>query len=140
VLLAVACAGCSRSQRNEDFIPAEAAARAALESYLRAWAAGKTESPVPDTRPPVMVADGLRAKGRPLAEFAVLGPTPADAPRCFAVRLTLDRPRQEVRERYVVVGIDPIWVWRYDDYVMITHWEHNMPGMTSEPATRPTKR
>lgn len=128
VLLVVAVLGCGGSQRNEDFVPPEAAARAALEAYLSAWKHGDTSQTVPDTRPPVLVADELRGKGRTLSEFTVLGPVPADAPRCFAVRLTLGNPREEVRERYVVVGADPLWVWRHDDYVMITHWEHAMPA------------
>jgi hypothetical protein len=128
-LLLAACLGCSgASQRNEDFIPPEAAAREALEAYLSAWKRGDKAQAVPDTRPPVLVADELRAKGRTLSEFTVLGPVPADAPRCFAVRLVLGNPCEEVRERYVVVGVDPVWVWRYDDYVMITHWEHAMPA------------
>ena len=132
-LLAAACVGCSPSQRNEDFIPSEAAARSALEAHLRAWQGGDTSQQVPGTNPPVLVADGLRAKGRPLAGYEVLGPVPADAPRCFAVRLTLGNPREEVRERYVVVGADPVWVWRYDDYLTVIHWEHPMPEKKATP-------
>jgi hypothetical protein len=124
-LLAV---GCSRAQRNEDFTPSEVASRAALEAYLRAWSRGDTATTVPDTQPPVMVADNLRTQGRTLAGYKVLGEVPADAPRCFAVQLSLGNPAAEVRERYVVVGIDPLWVWRYDDYLMITHWSHPMPA------------
>ncbi|HET6575916.1 MAG TPA: hypothetical protein VFG68_20105 [Fimbriiglobus sp.] len=126
-LAVAATAGCGGSQRNEDFVPSEDAARTALEAYLSAWKRGDISQSVPGTRPPVLVADELRAKGRTLSEFMVLGPVPADVPRCFAARLTLGNPREEVRERYVVVGADPVWVWRYDDYVMITHWEHAMP-------------
>jgi hypothetical protein len=133
--------GCSGSrQTNEDFVPPEAAARAALEAYLKAWAAGNTDTTVPGTRPAVMVADELRSKGRTLSAFAVLGPVPADAPRCFAVKLTLGNPRAEVRERYVVVGIDPVWVWRYDDYLMITHWEHPMSADAAPAPPRPARR
>lgn len=129
VLFVTACVGCTgASQRNEDFVPSEDAARAALEAYLSAWKRGDKTQMVPDTRPPVLVADELRATGRALSEFTILGAVPADAPRCFAVRLTLGNPREELRERYVVVGVDPIWVWRYDDYLMITHWEHTMPA------------
>lgn len=120
----LAAAGCDRNPRAEDFVPPEATARAALDAYLTAWAAGDTGVTVPGTQPPVVVADELRTKGRTLAGYAILGPTPADAPRCFAVQLTLGNPAAEVRERYVVVGIDPIWVWRYDDYLMLTHWSH----------------
>jgi len=119
--------GCSRTQRNEEFIPREEVALAALQSYLRAWSAGSTTQAVPDTNPPVMVVDELRLKGRTLMAYKVLGPVPADAPLCFAVQLNLGNPAEEVRERYVVVGLDPLWVWRYDDYLMVTHWAHPMP-------------
>lgn len=128
VVLALLAAGCSGNPRAEDFTPPEDAARAALDAYLRAWAAGDTGDTVPGTQPPVQVADGLRTKGRTLDGYSILGPTPADAPRCFAVQLKLGNPAAEVRERYVVVGIDPIWVWRYDDYLMITHWDHPPPA------------
>lgn len=121
-------AGCSRNPRAEDFVPPEDAARAALDAYLKAWAAGDTGDAVPGTDPPVMVADELRADGRTLAGYTILGPTPADAPRCFAVTLKLGNPPAEVRERYVVVGIDPVWVWRYDDYLMMTQWHHPPPA------------
>ncbi|MBX9584205.1 MAG: hypothetical protein K2X87_28230 [Gemmataceae bacterium] len=137
-LVLLAAAGCDRNPRAEDFVPPEEAARAALDAYLRAWAAGSTADPVPGTRPPVQVADELRSKGRTLSGYTILGPTPADAPRCFAVQLKLGNPPAEVRERYVVVGIDPVWVWRYDDYLMITRWEHPVPadGKAAKPAKR----
>ena len=135
--LAIAlAAGCSRGQRNEDFVPREDAARAALDSYLAAWVRGETAQTVAGMHPPVLVVDDLRAKGRTLKSYSILGPVPADAPICFAVQLSLDNPRGEVRERYVVVGLDPLWVWRYDDYLMITHWAHPMPD-TRSPAKKP---
>ena len=28
----------------------------------------------------------------------------------------------------VVVGIDPIWVIRHEDYEMLTHWSHPVAG------------
>lgn len=127
--LALAALGCADAgPRAEDFIPPEDRARAALEAYLQAWSAGDRQTTVPGTSPAVQVADELRAKGRTLSAFTILGPVPADMPRCFGVRLTLGNPVQEVRERYVVVGLDPVWVWRYDDYLMIAHWEHPMPA------------
>ena len=132
-LLAVAV-GCSeRGPRAEEFVPAEAVARAALDASLRAWMQGEASSPVVGADPPVEVADGLRTKGRTLVRYEILGPVPADAPRCFAVRLTLGNPTQELRERYVVLGLNPLWVWRHDDYVMLTHWDHTM---TADPAKK----
>lgn len=123
-LVVALAVGCGRAQRNEDFVPNEDAARAALDAYLRAWAGGHTGETVPGPGPTVAGGDEFRQKGRALKRYAILGPTPADAPRCFAVQLSLGNPDQEVRERYVVLGLDPLWVWRYDDYLMITHWSH----------------
>jgi len=124
--------GCSRTQqRNEDFIPREETAHAAVNAYLQAWSRGSKAQALPDTNPTVMVADELRLKGRTLKEYKILGPVPGDAPLCIAVQLTLGNPLEERRERYVVVGIDPVWVWRYDDYLMITHWSHPMSDSKS---------
>jgi hypothetical protein len=128
VLVAVACVGCSSHQRAEDFIPAEAAARRALEVYLQAWQRGHNAVEVPNTSPKVMGGDSLHAAGRKLEGFTVVGPAPGDAPRCFAVRLNLSGPSEELRERYVVIGLDPIWVFRYPDYEMLMHWDHSMPA------------
>lgn len=135
-LFAAGC-GCSRSPRAEEFVPKEEAARAALDAYLRAWSQGHTGQAVPDTSPPVMAVDDLRQKGRTLKRYTILGPTPTDAPLCFAVQLVLGNPDGEIRERYVVIGLDPLWVWRYDDYLMITHWSHPMPA---DQKTSPPKR
>jgi len=128
LLIALTCVGCSSHQRAEDFVPAEAAARRALEVYLEAWQRGHGAVEVPNTSPRVMGADSLHATGRKLERFTVVGPTPSEAPRCFAVRLNLGSPTEEVRERYVVVGLDPIWVFRYPDYEMLMHWDHPMPA------------
>ena len=126
--------GCGRTQRNDDFIPHEEVARRALDAYLRAWSARSKTPTVPDTNPPVSVVDDLRLKGRTLTGYKILGLAPADAPVCFAVQLSLGNPVEELRERYVVVGLDPLWVWRYDDYLMMTHWSHPMPDAKSSPS------
>jgi hypothetical protein len=126
-LAVLAGVGCSRGQRNEDFVPREESAKAALDAYLAAWQRGESSQTVGGTNPTVMVVDDTRLKGRVLKSYTILGTVPADAPICFAVQLSLDKPQAEVRERYVVVGLDPLWVWRYDDYLMITHWSHPMP-------------
>ena len=125
--------GCGRTPKNDDFVPHEQVARSALEAYLVAWSGGSKSPDVPGTNPPVSVVDELRLKGRTLTGYKILGQVPADAPVCFAVQLSLNNPPEERRERYVVIGIDPLWVWRYDDYVMITHWCQPMPASQSPP-------
>jgi hypothetical protein len=136
VLFLAFIVGCGSAQRAEDFVPPEDAARAALDASLKQWAAGDTGQTIPGLTPGVMISDGLRTPGRTLAKYAILGPVPADAPRCFAVNLTLGNPAAELRERYVVVGRDPVWVIRYDDYEMLTHWHHPMTTDNKSPAKR----
>lgn len=133
IALTVACSGCGdRSPRAEEFVPTEAAARVALEASLKAWQDGGAETRVSASSPAIETADGLRTKGRTLVRYEILGPIPADAPHCFAVRLTLGNPHQELRERYVVLGLDPVWVWRHEDFVMLTHWDHRMSPTTDK--------
>lgn len=122
LLLAIGCG----SQRNEDFIPSEESSRVALEAALRTWADGNPDQLVPGAKPAILVSDGHRTPGRKLTRYEILGTVPADAPRCFAVKMTMENPALEIRERYVVVGIDPIWIIRYEDYEMLTHWSHPM--------------
>lgn len=140
LMLTLLLAGCSREQRNEDFIPAEAPARDALEACLKSWVQGEAVSgdaalKVPNTHPQVLFAEPRRNKGRKLSGYTILGPVPAEAPRCFAVQLTFQNAPAETRDRYVVVGLDPIWVCQYDEYLMVSHWTHAMPkdGQPSPP-------
>jgi hypothetical protein len=75
-----------------------------------------------------------------LKSFDVLGVAPGDGPRVFTVRLKLDDPAKarglggdgpppstlEVKVRYVVFGLDPVWVVRQEDFDMLAHWDHPM--------------
>lgn len=134
LLAAVVACGCSGSgPRADEFVPTEDAARRALASSLDAWRDRGPAAKVTEARPAVETADGLRTPGRTLLKYDILGPVPGDAPRCFAVRLTLANPPQELKERYVVLGIDPLWVWRYDDFLMLTHWDHRMADPKGPP-------
>ena len=50
----------------------------------------------------------------------------SDGPRVFTVKLTLVNPGEEVKARYVVMGLDPLWVIRNEDFEMLAHWDHPM--------------
>jgi hypothetical protein len=126
-LLLAAGAGCEGRPGYDRFIPADGAARAHLETALAAWRDGRPTAPVesPD-RPAVHLVDTHRKDGQRLKAFTVLGPAPGDFPRCYAVRLALAQPDEELRARFVVIGQDPVWVMRYEDFEMIAHWDHPM--------------
>jgi hypothetical protein len=114
---------------DADFIPSDIVCRRALSSALQAWQAGVPVGPVPQSTPLIHVTDSSRIEQRPLQSWRILGQVPGNAPSCYAVQLTLDHPVEQRRERYVVVGIDPLWVFRHEDYDLLLHWEHPMkPG------------
>ena len=38
----------------------------------------------------------------------------------------------------MIVGIDPLWIFRHEDYDLLLHWEHQMPTESKQdPATSP---
>jgi hypothetical protein len=134
--LGLAAAGCGGDGRAR-FTPAEPAARQALEAALTAWQDGKPAGPVEGTSPVVHLVDARRRPGQRLQSFVVLGPVPGDAPRVFSVRLTLDNPREDQKVRFVVLGLDPLWVMRHEDYDMLSHWDH---PMDDEPSPKTPKK
>ncbi|MBX9623682.1 MAG: hypothetical protein K2X82_07695 [Gemmataceae bacterium] len=117
LVLAVLAAGCSRGGRVEDFTPPADNARKALDAALAHWRAGNPPGTVTGAVPAVEVLDGKWQGGQKLTAYEVVREEPGEAtgPRTFVVRLTTGTgPPQEVK--YLVVGIDPVWVYRDEDY------------------------
>lgn len=125
---AVSCllVGCAESS-SERFTPSPDAARTALEKALAEWQAGRPPGPMEGT-PAIQVGDTQRRSGQVLVNYEVQGELPFENGRRFQVRLTFDKPAAEEKAQYVVVGIDPLWILRREDYDMVTHWEHPMPA------------
>ena len=44
----------------------------------------------------------------------------------FTVKLECENPTGRRTARYVVVGIDPLWVFRQEDFDKMAHWEMDM--------------
>jgi hypothetical protein len=124
------CLGCGPDppERQRLAPPAPAAARAALAAALDAWKAGRPPGPVASRSPAAVAVDSSRQADPPprLKSFTILGEVGGDDRRLFAVRLALDSPPEERDARYLVIGQDPLWVFRQEDYELISHWEHAM--------------
>ena len=133
-ILLMFAAGCSSEDPAAKFIPIPSVAEAAIVSAFDAWQQGTPVGEVPGTKPLVHITDSHRVPGQKLVSYQILGEVPGNAPRCYAVRFQYAEPEAEERERYVVVGIDPLWVFRHDDYDLLMHWEHPM-----EPSDPPSK-
>lgn len=129
-LLALCAIGCGRRAGNERFVPSEATARRALGAVLEAWKAGEPADRTIRLADPTLnleVADTARRPGQRLVEYEILGEVSAEGPRCLVVRLRLEAPREEIEVLYYLVGIDPLFVFRQEDYELLTHWEMAMP-------------
>jgi hypothetical protein len=135
-LLLACVSGCGGPRGFERFMPSEEGARAALETVLKAWQNGEPPGGITHVTPAVQAVDTLRRPGQRLQRYDVLGPVPADGHRRFAVRLFLENPGEEQKARFVVIGREPLWVFRLEDYERMIHWEMPM----SEPTSRETAR
>jgi hypothetical protein len=119
-LVLLVAAGCGPS-RNEHYVPSAAAAREALVAALDSWRAGRPPGRIEDRTPPVEVVDSKWKGGEKLAAYEITAEeTNADGHRSFTVKLTLAEPAREQEVHFVVLGIDPLWVYRDEDYVKLS--------------------
>lgn len=130
-LLAIAAvlpcvAACNRSPAGYDrYVPSAAQAEEALAQVMAAWKEGRGAGPLKLESAPVtiQVADSRRKPGQRLVDYELLGEVSGEGPRTFVVRLKLDNPSEELSVRYYLVGIDPLWVFRQEDYDAAAHWD-----------------
>ena len=120
--------GC-HSRTRQDYIPSPARCEAALSSALEAWQRGEPPGRIEGT-PAVQVGDSLRLAGQKLAAYEILGELPSDEGRRYAVRVKFENPAVQEKIHFILVGIDPIWVLRQEDFDVVTHWEHRMTKNT----------
>ncbi len=118
--------GCA--QKKLDYTPSPAVAEAAVRKGLDAWKSGLAPGEVSGTSPAIYVTDGGRKPGQVLDEFQIMGEVRGSAGRTMAVTLHLSNPTEVIKTRYIVVGIDPLWVFRQEDYELLMHWDHHMPA------------
>jgi hypothetical protein len=129
--------GCNRRDSTARYIPAEKTARDALVAGLDAWKGGAAAGEIAGTKPLVFVTDSYRNSKERLVGYEILGQVPGNVPRCFAVELRFEPPREE-KTRYVIVGIDPLWVFRMEDYQLLAQWDHHMEN-EDPPARQPAE-
>jgi hypothetical protein len=112
-------------------MPSWGEARQALESALTTWRDARAPLPASFGTRSVRFLDQHRRPGQRLLSFEILGQRDVVNARQFTVRLFLEQEAAPQLVRYVVLGRQPVWVFRLEDYEMISHWEHKM----DEPAS-----
>jgi hypothetical protein len=127
--------GCG-SRPAHSIVPDSAQARTVLEAAMAAWAAGRAPGMLDTTAPRVQVVDSFRKPGQKLEGFEILAETASPRARTFSLRLHMSEPDERPLARYLVVGIDPVLVFRQEDYELLTHFQHKMdpePRQAVEP-------
>jgi hypothetical protein len=119
-------------ESNAPYVPSVAQAESALRSVLEAWRQEVPPGLVPGTSPAVHVTDTFRKAGEKLVDYRILGEVPSERKRCMAAELRFEPERAE-RTRFLVVGIDPLWVFRQEDAENLAHWEHHEEKSTPSP-------
>lgn len=113
---ALVLCGCGRADRSElDILPSTDKARDALETSLAAWKNGTKMADVKGDTVGIQVSDRMWMKGKKLAAYEILAAEDTPGPRWFSVKLTMVGAQPQT-VRYAVLGIDPLWVYREEDY------------------------
>ena len=126
---ALTVSGCGK--KTPDYTPSVKSAEDAVRRSLDAWHAGHAAAEVPGTNPAICITDVGRKSGQMLESYRILGETYGSTGRTIAVTLHLANPTEEVKARYIVVGIDPLLVFRQEDYDLLMHWDHRMPEIST---------
>jgi len=95
-----------------------ASAREALESALATWQKGGKADQLATASPQVHVVDSQWQGGQVLEGYEILEEKAgqAETEKRYAVLLKLKKPAGEKRVEYIIVGREPLWVFRDDDY------------------------
>ena len=123
---------CGCHDRTDDFMPRTELAEMALVRALEDWKSGKPAGEIPGSKPLIHVTDSNRNPNQTLDEFKILGETHGRSGRTYAVELSLKHPDEHLKTEYIVIGIDPLWVFRREDFELLMHWDHRMPKLSAE--------
>lgn len=133
-LVSVLVSGCH--DRADDFKPTTKLAENALVRALEDWKSGNPAGKTAGSEPAIHVTDTNRNPKQALDKFKILGEKLGQSGRTFVVELSLKHPNEQLKTEYIVVGIDPLWVFRREDFELLMHWDHHMPDPTTETAKR----
>jgi hypothetical protein len=113
--LLILLAGCSRPSHNYD--PPADKARDALVAALDAWKAGKECNRIVDRSPFIEVVDFYWDTGVRLTSYEIADEdTSEDGHHRFTVNLHVEEARSVQKVAYIVLGQNPLWVYREEDY------------------------
>lgn len=114
---AVWAAGCGSEAKLQRFKPEAEAARKALEAALTEWKSGRNQpGRIENFQPPLQVVDTVWGSGKKLTSFEIGEPDDFEVAKKFKARLTIEGAAGPEEVTYLIVGKDPLWIFREQDY------------------------
>lgn len=104
--------------------------RAALDAALSAWKSGAAVGAVTGTKPPVQAVDSVWGSGKKLKDYEIVAADPGSSPPRWNVRLKMEGQPKAEDAVYVLVGADPVWVYREDDFLRTMNMDDNPTAKT----------
>ncbi len=115
LLLTVSLSGCG-GDGTEAYVQTSESARAALEASLTAWKNGEPHGTIKSGDTEIDVFDARWRDGEKIDSFSIGEELPGDPHKEFRVTLRLTGALEDEECTYKVMGIDPILVFRSEDY------------------------
>lgn len=106
--------GCA-NRGTARYMPAASTARSALQTALSAWQSGEKHGPLTSSKPEINVFDARWQAGKKLESFEILEAVTGQEQPQFKVKMKLDGQPEETLT-YLIVGIDPLHIFRDADY------------------------
>lgn len=135
ILLSIASGCREKRDPNATPLPDADSAKKAIVATFETWKAGHTTGKVEPTTPRILVNDSFRKPGQVVESYEILGTNREKRAVTFTVKVTLSNPEETQNIRFYLLGIDPVIVFRQEDYDLMSHWEHKMDPEPEEPAT-----
>jgi hypothetical protein len=107
--------GCDKTT-PQSFRPDEEAAQDALITALTAWKDGKPPTPIKERERTIQIVDKIWEKKAKLKGFEILSSDKTDTTTNFKVKIEVEKALAPQELIYVVVGKNPIWIFREEDY------------------------
>jgi hypothetical protein len=114
LLVIPAVSGCDGGSAKK-YVPQSMSARTAIETALKSWQSGGAYDTIKTDTPSVQPYDARWQSGQKLKSFEIVREVSNDGPKKFEVRIELEGA-EPVNDVYLVVGIDPLNVFREQDY------------------------
>jgi hypothetical protein len=97
-------------------LPSTSASRQALQASLDAWKAGKPASTLTAQKPSIEAVDFEWKGGKVLTEYVLGEDSPGQGTQTFSATLTLKGEPAVKSVQYMVLGLDPIRIYRDEDF------------------------